>query len=313
MKTSKVGITALVPPEIIYGCGYVPCDVNNFVPYVAFQPKNKVCAWTACWRELILQKKIRIKKLVVVAGGDCQNALTDGQIVSLSGIPTHFFSYPFNCSVDALKNELILLKNFFGGKINKEYFKKIKKVKNLALKIEREIINERIPYPLAFKYLIALSDLMGNIKKIEFCLKNIKRTDFEVKARIGYIGVPPINFDFHKVAFDLGLHVVYDEMPHEFARLDGENISELARSYSTYTFSIPLIKRINMLAKNIDERKVDGIIHYTQVSCHHNLEDEILRSAFNYPIVTIQADEPCTTPAQTKLRLEAFAEMIGKR
>ena len=56
---------------------------------------------------------------------------------------------------------------------------------------------------------------------------------------------------------------------------------------------------------------MDGIIHYTQYACHHILEDGVFRERFDCPILTVQGDIPGPVPEQMKLRLEAFAEIIG--
>ncbi len=92
----KIGITALVPPELIFACGGQPYDVNNVIPESKKYPKNKLCAWTAIWQEMLVKREIKIESLIVVAGGDCHNALVDGQKAAMSGIPTHFFFYPFD-------------------------------------------------------------------------------------------------------------------------------------------------------------------------------------------------------------------------
>ena len=91
-----VGITAMVPPELLYGCGHTPVDLNNFVPTGECVPRGKLCAWTASWRDMLLKGQINIDRLVVVAGGDCHNALVDGQRVAMKGIPAHYFFYPFD-------------------------------------------------------------------------------------------------------------------------------------------------------------------------------------------------------------------------
>ena len=92
----KVGITAIVPPEIIYSTNHTPLDLNNFVPQSNVHPKNKLCAWTATWRDLILENKIEIDKLIVVAGEDCQNSLVDAEKNRIKEkIPIHYFFYQF--------------------------------------------------------------------------------------------------------------------------------------------------------------------------------------------------------------------------
>jgi len=52
------------------------------------------------------QKRNEVDSLVVVAGGDCHNALVDGQKAAMSGIPTHFFFYPFDGDPQYLELQL---------------------------------------------------------------------------------------------------------------------------------------------------------------------------------------------------------------
>jgi benzoyl-CoA reductase/2-hydroxyglutaryl-CoA dehydratase subunit BcrC/BadD/HgdB len=70
--------------------------------------------------------------------------------------------------------------------------------------------------------------------------------------------------------------------------------------------------RLDFLERELEKRKIDGIIHYTQYACHHLLEDDILRDRLDYPFLTIQGDLPGRTPKQVKLRLEAFSEMLAR-
>jgi benzoyl-CoA reductase/2-hydroxyglutaryl-CoA dehydratase subunit BcrC/BadD/HgdB len=110
----------------------------------------------------------------------------------------------------------------------------------------------------------------------------------------------------------LGLHVVFDELPYEFARLSGKNIEELAKNYCNYTFARNIKFRLDFLKKELQNRKIDGVIHYTQFACHHLLEDDILRKNLDYPYLTIQGDLPGPSSRQTRVRLEAFSEMLGE-
>lgn len=71
----NVGITALVPPELIFACGKKPCDINNFVPNSALQPDSMLCTWTAIWRDMILRNELPLDFLLVVAGGDCHDSI----------------------------------------------------------------------------------------------------------------------------------------------------------------------------------------------------------------------------------------------
>ncbi len=316
----KIAITALVPPEIIYGCNKIPVDVNNFVPLSTLHPKNKLCAWCAIWRDTIIEHKVDIDKLVVVAGGDCSNALIDGERVSFSGIPTSYFFYPFDGDSSRMKEQLQSLCTFLGGLQDESVFQRIGAIKQQVLELDRMRVNDEISGATCFEKLISCSDLQGDIDSFEKSLIEVSERaettktsqKIEYTSRIALIGLPPIYHDFHDVAASFGLHIVYDELPYEFVRISGTTMDELAQNYATYTFSRSLKFRLGSLKKELAKRDIDGVVHYTQHSCHHNLEDDIMRNEIDKPFLTIQGDLPSATPEQVKLRLEAFSEMLRR-
>ena len=308
----KIGITALVPPELIYACGGEPFDVNNVIPESKKYPRNKLCAWTAIWQEMLSKREISIDSLIVVAGGDCHNALVDGQKVAMSGIPTHFFFYPFDGSSDYLESQLYKLSDFLGNIESPEKPGQIRELKKMGQQIDKERAAGKLSAGDAFRILISFSDLMGDLDKFREAISVIQEQKIEMNNRIALIGVPPIFPDFHEVAQSLDLQVVFDELPYEFIRHSGTDIPEIARDYCNYTFARPLDFRIEFLRKELEKRHVNGVIHYTQFACHHMLEDEVIRSRLDYPILTIQGDLPGKTPEQIKLRLEAFREALER-
>ena len=312
MHVPKIGITALVPPELIYACGDVAFDVNNVIPGSKKYPKNKLCAWTAIWKEMLIQKEIAIDSLIVVAGGDCHNALVDGQKAAMSGLPTHFFFYPFDGDSEYLRSQLFKLSDFLGGIRYPEKFNEIQELKKLAQEIDDKRIRGKIIGSEAFRVLISSSDLLGNLNEFRNAIAMVKESDIELNNRVALIGVPPIYYDFHEVTQSLGMQIVFDELPYEFIRHTGTDIKDLARDYCNYTFARPLEFRFNFLRNELQKRKVDGVIHYTQFACHHMLEDEVIRRELDYPILTIQGDMPGSTPQQIKVRLEAFREMLER-
>jgi len=309
---AKIGITALVPPELIYLTGNLPLDLNNFVPYTEYFPKQKLCAWTAIWRDIVITKRV-VDKVVVVAGGDCHNSLVDGQKIEMHGIPTHYFFYPFSGNEAMLEDEFGKLLEFLGEPKFPEAFKIVHAVKELGRKIDGLRLLGRISAKPAFDFLVKLSDLGGSPESMLKMAKAIEETELSHLPRVALLGVPPIYRDFHEVAENSGLHIVFDELPYEFLRLGGMNLKELVKSYATYTFARPLAFRINFLKKELERRKIEGIIHYTQYACHHVLEDDVLRRELPYPFLTVQGDLPGKTPAQVRLRLEAFAERLGMK
>jgi benzoyl-CoA reductase/2-hydroxyglutaryl-CoA dehydratase subunit BcrC/BadD/HgdB len=308
----KIGITALVPPELIYACRDEPFDVNNVIPGSKKYPRNKLCAWTAIWQEMLSKREISIDSLIVVAGGDCHNALVDGQKVAMSGIPTHFFFYPFDGAPDYLESQLYKLIDFLGNIQSPEKPGQIRELKKIGQQIDKKRADGKISPGDAFRILISFSDLMGDMERFREAISVIREQKIEMNNRIALIGVPPIYHDFHDVTQSLGLQVVFDELPYEFIRHSGTDIPEIARDYCNYTFARPLDFRIGFLQKELEKRHVDGVIHYTQFACHHMLEDDVMRSELDYPILTIQGDLPGKTPEQIKLRLEAFREALER-
>jgi len=328
-KADVAGITALVPPEIVYAAGWRPLDVNNGIPGSGARPRSKLCAWTASWRQAILEGRIKLDALVVVAGGDCHNALADGQVASRNVKRTHYFFYPFDGDVGYLREQLDKLGMFLSenrkGKARlpdpKKVMSDIAGVKELGLKLDTARTEGDADPEQTFKALISFSDLEGDIvrfrRKIEGLLKAASDKDGTPDAperpRVALIGVPPIYRDFHQVCAESGLQVVFDELPYEFLRLGGRDTGAQARSYSNYTFARPADFRLDFLKRELNRRKVDGVIHYAQFTCHHLLEDGLLREELDWPMLTVQGDLPGETPAQVRLRLEAFGELLSRR
>jgi hypothetical protein len=310
-----VGITALVPPEVIYATGDTPLDINNFVPNSNTAPRDKLCAWTAIWRDLALLGKIKMDKLVVVAGGDCNNAIVDGEKLELSGIQTHFFTYPFDGSQGVMKNEILKLLDFLGGNLDKAFFKTIGDLKKMAREIDKQRVKGVVSSSDGFRIEISGSDLAGNTELFRNKIDEVASGPVDHDYRVALLGTPPIYGDFHQFLETLGLHVVYDEMPFEFIRHQGDSLDGLAKNYKGYTFARNITYRTDLIKKELKNRKVEGVIHFHQFACHHKLEDPILREIIcreGYPFITIEADLPSKTPQQVMLRMEAFKERLGE-
>jgi len=246
MPSSPVlGITALVPPELVYACGRTPLDLNNFVPLSRASPRNKLCAWTATWREMLIKGKLDIDSLVVVAGGDCHNALVDGQKVALkAGLPTHYFFYPFSGDENRMLEQLDELTEFLGGVEDEGRMKDVQQSKEVALRLDEARCRMKVRPSEAFGFLVGASDLGQDPTAYKTNVQELlDKDEFKPERdhkRIAMIGVPPIYPDFHTVCEQLGLFVVFYELPYEFLRLTGGDRLELARYYADYSFARPL-------------------------------------------------------------------------
>lgn len=307
-----VGITAMVPPELVYGCGHTPLDLNNFVPTSECAPRGKLCAWTATWRDALLRGDLRVDRLVVVAGGDCHNALVDGQRVAAKGIPTHFFFYPFDGDEEEMEDQLGQLEAFLGGIVDQAALVRVADIKDLCVRLDVERCRRRLLGSRVFDHLIQLCDLGGDPARFETSVRRVldDLPEEVPDTRIALVGVPPIYPDFHQVCEGYGMQVVFDELPWEFARVGGRTLRTMARNYAGYTFARDLEHRFRRLEEELGRRRVEGVVHYTQYACHHVLEDDMLRERLDLPVLTVQGDLPRRCPEQERLRLEAFAELL---
>ena len=314
VRRRRVGVTALVPPELIYACGCTALDLNNLVPESRVQPAEKLCAWSAVWRELLLRGVVEVDALVVVAGGDCYTSLVDAQRVELSGIPAHHFAYSFTGERGFLEEQLRALAGFL-GEPEEGVMDEVAELKGLAMEVHRLRERGEVDPVTGFRVEVAASDLMGSPERYREVLEGVEEVEQGYEHRVALLGIPPIYSDFHALLAELGMLVVFDEMPYEFVRHTGRSIPELAGAYSGYTFALHLRRRLEFLRRELRRHRVEAAVHFQQYACHHRLEDSLLRGLcgeLGIPCLSVEADLPGRTPEQVRLRLEAFAERLGE-
>ncbi len=320
----NVGLTYLVPPELIFNEGCRPVDVNNWVKGFNNISSAKLCAWTASWRDIILEHEEVLDALVVV-GGHCQNSLTDAEMLKLNtNIKIHHTFYPYDGDADYLQNELRKLSEFISSiknekkQTNGDVFSLVKTAKHLAKKLDALRVEKIFDPSPVYRYLASCIDLDGNLnefiergEKLLLMTNDLEEPENrESYKSVGLIGVPPIINDIHRVCYEIGLHIVFDEFPYECIDYYGDNVEQLSRQYAKLTFTRPIEHRIKKLKKILDERNCRGLIHNTQFGCHHILDDKMLRESLDIPVLTIQSDRPRSCDRQILLRLEAFYESI---
>ncbi|MEJ2224805.1 MAG: 2-hydroxyacyl-CoA dehydratase [Syntrophobacterales bacterium] len=97
-------------------------------------------------------------------------------------------------------------------------------------------------------------------------------------------------------------------MPRQFSMPHDTN--GLVEQYWRYTYPYDIIGRLADLADAVAIRRLDGLIHYTQSFCFRQMFDQTLREHLPLPILTIEGDAPTPLDARTRLRLEAFVDVL---
>ena len=142
----------------------------------------------------------------------------------------------------------------------------------------------------------------------EFLRKTKTREPKVEKVRLGYLGVPPIFSDLFDRVESLGGRVVFNEIQRQFSMPYG--CEDLIEQYLKYTYPYGMQGRIEDIKRAVEERRLDGLIHYTQTFCFRQIYDIILRETLSIPILTLEGDRPGPVDSRTAMRIETFIDML---
>lgn len=319
----KIGVTTTVPLEVLIAAGYKPVDLNNmfitskdYSEYIKIAeqdgfPQN-LCAWIKGIYGVVIKNDIR--EIVGVMEGDCSNTKVLIEILESKGIKIHPFSYPHRHNLADVKKEIDKFMAHFN--VSLEAVEKVRKRVNLRRKLGIRIdkltyIDQKVTGFENHLRLVSFSDLF---ESKEFLMNFIKeaerRQPINKELKLGYIGVPPMAADIYEFVNQQNGMVTYNEVQREFSFPRAIEKNNIYEQYFDYTYPYGTQFRINELKKQIDKRNLDGIIHYTQAFCYRALEDILIKEALDIPVLNIEGDKIDHLDARTKLRLEAFLDML---
>ena len=162
-------------------------------------------------------------------------------------------------------------------------------------------------------YLVSSSDFNRNPAQYQdelqlFIKEAHTREPYQDRVRLAYIGVPPIFTDLYQVLESLGARVVYNEVQRQFS-MPGAS-KNIVEQYIKYTYPYGAFARLEDIQAEVAHRNIDGIIHYTQSFCYRQIEDLIFREKLDLPFLTLEGDRAGRVDAHTRMRLEAFINML---
>ncbi|KNY27275.1 2-hydroxyacyl-CoA dehydratase family protein [Pseudobacteroides cellulosolvens] len=324
----KIGFTTSIPVEIIFAAGMIPVDLNN-VFITAESPQRNIenaenagfprntCAWIKGIYSGVVNCE-DIDTIIGVVEGDCSNAKALMEVLELKGITAIPFAYPSSDTVEKLGLEIRKLCEYFNVAIDE-----CNKVKD-----DLDNIRNKLVYldELTWKHnkatgfenhlwQVSSSDFNGDYKVFSDDITNLinkieGRRENKNRIRLGYIGVPPIYTDLYDFVEEKDARIVYNEVQRQFTMADSIGIRDLVKTYSNFTYPYSLSGRLNDIKKQIELRSIDAIIHYTQSFCFRGIEDIVIRKELGVPVLTLEGDKPGNIDARTKLRIEAFIEML---
>lgn len=323
----RIGITTTVPIEVIIAAGHTPVDLNNifvtndnYSKYIDKAERDgfpkSMCAWIKGLYGVCMEEDI--DTIVGVHEGDCSNNKSLNEILLRKGIDVIPFSYPGSRKIEDVTKEINELINYFGVSLEEveEVRNQLNQIRNLGIELDQLTYKENKATGFE-NHLnqLCMSDFNGDFPKYKEELSALiteikKREPSKQKIRIGYLGVPPMTGDLFEYVESLDARIVYNEVQREFAFPRHKDANNIFEQYRDYTYPYDSNFRLNIIKEEIDNRKLDGIIHYTQSFCHRAVDDLILKMELDMPILNIEGDKLNHLDARTKLRLEAFLDML---
>jgi len=323
---AKVGLTTTIPVEVLLAAGLTPVDLNNV--FIASPDAYRqvaeaeaggwprtVCAWVK-GIYATLGRHPDIRAVVVASQGDCSYTQALGEILESSGRDVIHFKFPYPRDREQLSREIARLR----AKVQVTA-KEVAAVRRGLIPLRRDLARlDRLTWETGqvrgrenFRFLIAASDFEGDppafAKRVAaFLAEALARPPRSPRLRLGLVGIPPIFTDLWDYLEELDAEVVFNEMPRQFSMPYGAG--DLVEQYRRYTYPYDIGGRLADLAEAVAERRLDGLIHYTQSFCFRQMFDQLLRDHLHIPFLTIEGDRPGSLDARTRLRLEAFVDVL---
>ena len=323
---AKVGFTTTIPVEVVLAADLQPVDLNNLFiadpearagvaeAEAAGFPRT-ICAWIK-GIYTALQHHPDIGTVIVACQGDCSYTQALGEILEAQGRDVVHFKYPYPRNRQQLRREIRTLAARLGAAESRVALIQAR-LTPLRQKLQHL---DRLTWETGlvsgeenFQFLIGSSDFASdpeafNLKLTEFLRQTAGRRPRDYPVRLGFVGIPPIFTDLWDYLEELGAGVVFHEFPRQFSM--PHHHADLAEQYFHYTYPYDIFGRLADLEAAVRTRRLDGLVHYTQSFCFRQMFDQIIRERLNLPVLTIEGDRPSPLDSRTRMRLEAFVDVL---
>ncbi|MFP3868066.1 MAG: 2-hydroxyacyl-CoA dehydratase family protein [Desulfobacteraceae bacterium] len=325
---TKVGLTTTVPVEVILAAGLVPVDLNNL--FIASNQAHRrvaqaeeagfprtVCAWIKGIYSTLLEYP-EIPMVIAVTQGDCSNTHALMELLQVQGRELIPFAFPFSRDRGLLRQQIEQLMAHF-----RVEWPQVRQVQASLAPIRQNLHTlDRLTWEEGlvsgqenFQFLIDSSDFNSDVtafaEQLNTFLEQARRRPRRSPlVRLGLIGIPPIFSDLFDYLQSLKAEVVYNEIPRQFSMPFARD--DLIEQYLAYTYPYDVFARIDDIAQAIKVRQLDGLIHYTQNFCFRQTQDLLLRQRLAVPMLTMEGDRPTALDHRTRLRLEAFVDVLRR-
>jgi benzoyl-CoA reductase/2-hydroxyglutaryl-CoA dehydratase subunit BcrC/BadD/HgdB len=323
---AKIGLTTTIPVEVVLAAGLTPVDLNNLFiadPSALTQisqaeaagfPRT-LCAWIK-GIYAALGHHPEIAAVIAACQGDCSNTQALGEILEAQGLQVIHFKFPYPRNREQLAREIHDLMVRLGAASDA-----VARIRERLTPVRRQLRRlDRLTWETGqvtgrenFLWLISSSDFASDLDSYEkhleaFLQEAAQRSGANGRVRLGFAGIPPIFTDLWDYLEELSAAVVFHEFPRQFSM--PYETGDLVEQYLRYTYPYDIWGRLHDLKEAVATRRLDGLVHYTQSFCFRQMFDQTLRDNLGVPILTIEGDRPTPLDSRTRMRLEAFVDVL---
>ncbi len=320
-----VGFTTTIPVEVLFAAGRVPVDLNN-VFIGADRPGEHVrraegegfprnsCAWIKGIYGVV--RSLGFGEIIAVTQGDCSFTQALMEVLRYRGITVVPFAFPFDRDPDFLSSELAKMASRFGTDLDaaEAWKRRLDTVRLLAREIDRLTWETgKVSGEENHRWLVSCSDFDGDpdgyARRAEAFLEEAsRRPPRKDLVPIAFVGVPPIVSGLHACFEEAGAGIVFNEVQRQFS-MPGATGS-LVEQYLSYTYPYSFFERLADIRTETGRRGARGVVHYVQSFCFRQIEDILLREEVGVPVLTLEGDAPGAVDERTRIRIQAFVEML---
>jgi benzoyl-CoA reductase/2-hydroxyglutaryl-CoA dehydratase subunit BcrC/BadD/HgdB len=323
---ARIGLTTTIPVEVVLAAGLTPVDLNNLFigapealslvsqAEAAGFPRT-LCAWIK-GIYATLKHHPEIGAVIAACQGDCSNTQALGEILAAEGREVIHFKFPYPRDREQLAGEINALMARLGT-----HPQAVARMQVRLAPLRQQLRRlDRLTWETGqvsgrenFQWLISSSDFASDLTAYEsrlsaFLQEAAGRPPAHGRVRLGFAGIPPIFTDLWDYLEEQGAAVVYNEFPRQFSMPC--QTPDLVEQYLGYTYPYDIWGRLADLREAVATRHLDGLVHYTQSFCFRQMFDQILRDQLPVPILTIEGDRPTPLDSRTRMRLEAFVDVL---
>lgn len=324
----RIGITSTIPIEVVYGSGAQVVDLNNVfiddksAPVMVARAERAGFPESSCaWIKGIYSAahSSGVGAVIAITQGDCSNTHALMETLEIEGVRTIPFMYPYDKDRRFLELQIEkLMKEFdITHRAVDEATERLDAIRSDVARIDRMSWEAGLVTGFENHYFhLSCSDMRGDPegygKEVRAFLTDLMdRRPADVDIRLGYVGIPPILDGLYEFVESQGGRVVFNEIQRQFSM--PPDSEPLVDRYLKYTYPYHVRYRLEDITREVRRRNLDGVIHYVQAFCFRQIEDIILRKQIGVPVLTIEGNRPGRIDLRTKVRIEAFLDMLHAR